>query len=129
MGGSPCSFRCPPDTANDNRGSQISANPSEHESYIVEYTPLGGDKESMSDTLFAAAKKSFTDGGATILEVDTHKVLGHPAQDVEVRSKEGFIAWDRLVTVNDRVYQLLFISDRGDGSRPTRFWNSFKLTH
>lgn len=120
-------FPVTPEEADDNGGRQISSSPTEHETYIVEYTPLDGPKEYMSDKLFDAAKKSFTDGGGTILEVDIHKVVGHPAQDVEIRAKEGYIAWDRLVAVNDRVYQLLFITDRADGARPTRFWASFKL--
>lgn len=123
-------FPVPPDVTPDSgNAQQITSSPNDHETYIVEYTPFDGSREYMSDKLFAAAKGSFTNGGGTILEVDAHNVLGHPAQDVEIRTKEGYIAWDRLMAVGDRVYQLLYISDHEDGTRPQYFWNSFRLNN
>lgn len=122
------SVRMPTVPEISDKGRTADSSPSKHETYIVEYTQLDGPKENMSAKMFAAADQSFTDGGATIVSMRNFTLYGHPAQDVKLKTKEGFTAWERLIAVRDRVYQLLYISDGKNVSRPHRFWNSFSLS-
>ncbi|HXH64874.1 MAG TPA: hypothetical protein VNH42_05130 [Mariprofundaceae bacterium] len=115
-----------PEVKLDKTGSlQVVCSPSENETYIVESTDLKAYKEDVAERLFTVTLDGTAQAmKATVQSQEHHRVLGHPADDIKLLSKEGYHAWTRWLVVNDHFIQLMYVST-ADNDQPHRFWDSF----
>ncbi|MBI1329243.1 MAG: hypothetical protein GC166_04985 [Alphaproteobacteria bacterium] len=120
-------FPIAPKTAKTDDGFEISADPSSHESYILTYADLQASMEDAPDAYFDLAKSSLSSDGTPVISDSRQTLFGHPAADFEFRTKEGFHGWDRVITVGNRLYQLIYVTDLEEKIEPVRYWGSFSL--
>ncbi|HXH64876.1 MAG TPA: hypothetical protein VNH42_05140 [Mariprofundaceae bacterium] len=103
------------------------ANAEDTESYVVDSMQLKGPEEDIADRLFTSAIDAIVRiKKTTILSQQRHQVFGHPADDIKMRSLEGYYIWERMMVVDDHFYQFLHVTTTEEDA-PARFWDSFVL--
>ena len=119
-------FPIQPTITNKSDEIEMEASPTEHESFFARFAVMQVSMESDPEKYFSAAIKALDSDGNKLTIHPTDKVQGHPSKDIKVVLPNGVIVWDRVIIVDDRLYQLIYATDSAE-SEPWDFWSTFEL--
>lgn len=101
------------------------------QAYIISYTDLDPSKvnKANADKVLDNVRNGITQKNKLLSETRV-SVDGHPARDLKVQTKDGYVMHDRVIIANSRMYQVLVVTSKNEANAPDvkKFINSFHLT-